>query len=494
VRPFIPLDISGCSLWLDAADPDASGVPPAIGTAIATWVDKSGAGNNALQTNGAYRPTFSNDAGVPAVSFVSANSQHMLGGPLLTSLRYSLFIVARTRLVGALQFFFFNYKRAGGGIGQNFIQYAIADNGTLAMDHLYGESPTTIKSIQGGVTPSNVRFMQTMADSPTNTTQNFFYNGLGLTTNFNNGGLSNVATDVAGYALGCIRAPGAILSLTLNGFIYEVIAYLEDLPSSQRQQIETYLANKWGLVGSTPSNHPAKLTRALTPMFSPTIVGTCQVWFDAADASTVTLTGSNLTQWRDKSGLGRTTSTGPFSTPVYSNSGVTCSGGAGMVMTGTLPSSYDIFVVGAPLASTASWRTLFQVAGGTATHTLLVESGTTRMGTWFNQFNQFGTLTWGGSNAMLFARLNTNLTMNASMNGTVALTAATPAVGAASSATLNLGNANGAGQPWGTINEFLIYSGALTTSERQQVEGYLARKWKIASSLPGGHAFKTLRP
>ncbi len=95
---------------------------------------------------------------------------------------------------------------------------------------------------------------------------------------------------------------------------------------------------------------------------------------------------------------------------------------------------------------------------------------------------------------MLFARLNTNLTMNASMNGTVALTAATPAVGAASSATLNLGNANGAGQPWGTINEFLIYSGALTTSERQQVEGYLARKWNLVSTIPAAHAFKTLRP
>jgi len=39
---------TGITLWLDGADPNGTGVLPAVGSAITTWVDKSGYGNNAL--------------------------------------------------------------------------------------------------------------------------------------------------------------------------------------------------------------------------------------------------------------------------------------------------------------------------------------------------------------------------------------------------------------------------------------------------------------
>jgi hypothetical protein len=45
--------------------------------------------------------------------------------------------------------------------------------------------------------------------------------------------------------------------------------------------------------------------------FKPTDIGGCQLWLDAADATTLTLTGSIVTQWRDKSGSGNN------ATPVY---------------------------------------------------------------------------------------------------------------------------------------------------------------------------------
>ena len=46
----------------------------------------------------------------------------------------------------------------------------------------------------------------------------------------------------------------------------------------------------------------------------------------------------------------------------------------------------------------------------------------------------------------------------------------------------------------GYISEILIYDSALANSDRQKVEGYLAHKWGITGSLPGGHPFKSSPP
>jgi len=45
-----------------------------------------------------------------------------------------------------------------------------------------------------------------------------------------------------------------------------------------------------------------------------------------------------------------------------------------------------------------------------------------------------------------------------------------------------------------SFNEVLVYNTALTTIERQTIEGYLAWKWGIQASLPAGHPFKTAAP
>lgn len=42
--------------------------------------------------------------------------------------------------------------------------------------------------------------------------------------------------------------------------------------------------------------------------------------------------------------------------------------------------------------------------------------------------------------------------------------------------------------------EIIFYDIALTTSNREQIEGYLAHKWGLASNLPVGHPYKSSRP
>jgi len=50
-EPFL----TGAILWLDGADPNGNGIKPSIGTTVATWVDKSGNGNNAYNSG---NPTY----------------------------------------------------------------------------------------------------------------------------------------------------------------------------------------------------------------------------------------------------------------------------------------------------------------------------------------------------------------------------------------------------------------------------------------------------
>ena len=98
---------------------------------------------------------------------------------------------------------------------------------------------------------------------------------------------------------------------TQSSEICEVLMYNSYVTTNERQQIEGYLSWKWGLQG--PST-----TITYTP-FTPTTISGCALWFDAADSSTLTLSGSNVTQWNDKSGNGRNTSSALGTSSLVSN-------------------------------------------------------------------------------------------------------------------------------------------------------------------------------
>jgi hypothetical protein len=46
----------------------------------------------------------------------------------------------------------------------------------------------------------------------------------------------------------------------------------------------------------------------------------------------------------------------------------------------------------------------------------------------------------------------------------------------------------------GTISEVLVYNVNHTTTQRQEVEGYLAWKWGLQASLPAGHPYLSAAP
>jgi len=100
------------------------------------------------------------------------------------------------------------------------------------------------------------------------------------------------------------------------GTIQEVIVY-ESLTTSQRLQVEAYLAKKWNLVGLLPPPHPGKSLPAISTSFIPKSINTLQLWLDAADPISVNSTITGIT-WYDKSG-----SSNNMSYYIYSSGSVT---------------------------------------------------------------------------------------------------------------------------------------------------------------------------
>jgi hypothetical protein len=158
---------------------------------------------------------------------------------------------------------------------------------------------------------------------------------------------------------------------------------------------------------------------------------------------------------------------------------------------------YDIFTVATANSVTNVYRTLLRTGGNPGTHPFLLQVNTNNLGMWDSSaFRQFGSLTMAASEkALVYATMASNRTIQAAKNGTISLTNST--VAGNESIIVAIGNLQavyGGGQPWGTLQELILYSTTLLISQRQQVEGYLAWKWGLQGSLPSSHPYKLFPP
>jgi hypothetical protein len=113
-----------------------------------------------------------------------------------------------------------------------------------------------------------------------------------------------------------------------KGLMGEIIMFNRQLADFDRFQVEGYLSWKWGIQSSLPSNHPYKntapylfLKSTYVQPFNPSNVVGLQLWLDASDNSTLTFSGSNVTQWADKSGFNRHATKKETNNPTYSATG-----------------------------------------------------------------------------------------------------------------------------------------------------------------------------
>ena len=519
--PFKPTDIGGCSLWLDGTDPAGTSVQPASGSTISTWVDKSGNARNATQVGGSL--TYSSTKGVTfdggSSSYYSVPSGTFPTGNTF----YSFFLIVRTSLpAGKYSHLFSSGSPAGG----QAIDIALYPNGLVET----GWWTTNIQSATGIVSANTT----IMLGSTYNSTGLFLYgNGTTIASSTTLGSRNSAAS--LGYVG---AAPGAVNSdQNFIGTMFEAILFSAALTDPQRQQVESYLAQKWGLRQQLPQGHPG--TRGIVypsdpvnllvrvpyqSVFTPTTIANCTLWLDGSDQSSasMSLTGSNITQWNDKSGnnnnftLGSTyvkpnTLNGLSS--VYFNGSTYMSNASLSVNssnhTGFIIALADNIATGTGLGNSANLAGIISFTNGSISSEstgafsyryyvnysgignafdipnngfrLYTPDITPYAGTIICEQFQNGT---GGLflNGVVPSYQNTQPTMPGGFPNT-------------SGCLLGLqwmGNPQRYYQ--GNINEFIMFNSALTTFQRQTIEGYLAWKWGLQANLPANHPYKNAPP
>ena len=275
--------------------------------------------------------------------------------------------------------------------------------------------------------------------------------------------------------------------------LHELIATSNALTSSDRQDVEGYLAAKWGLSAQLPSSHPYKNFEPSgdqwIPPTLPTTISGLVSWLD------MTYPGQTTTNVVDRVG-GSFDNRGP--SPILSN-------------INNLPSLY------LPGYGSALYRDINQTAVGsvllvvtfsdsdTVSHPIIAFNGSPALayvngtlilgntnGYYITSPDPISVTTDLGPNLVFFSWENSNYYL--SVNG------GTPVVGSyaapARSDKFYIGlYTGGVGQsPQMNFGELVVYNQYFEQSERQLLEGYLAWKWSIVNKLPSSHPFSKDSP
>ena len=484
VYGFIPTSITGCVLWMDAADSSTiTGTSP-----VTQWRDKS-VNNYSMTYTGS--PTYRTTAALNNLGCVTFNgttsfnsgTDTMYWSGFSISQPFTVFVVCTKRLSSNANF--------------SFVLEPSTSSGSVI---LYGG--LELKMYAGS------------ADQYTNPILTFVANSTYVYSAVFNGASSLLA--YAGNATSSLNPgtaswPGLYLGRDWGGTYDsgdygEIIFYSGALSTNQRQQVEGYLAQKWGLKSSLPVGHPGlgetiyrsdytkqNVMRAVPyyVAFSPRQISGCSLWLDAADSSTVTGT-SPITAWTDKSGAGRTVTI--TSGPTY---GSTFQAGNRTLSfnNNTITTSIASAVGTGDFTLVAVW---YQSAAGTNTVLSLgtVASSSQSLGFSGNKYNfyQFGDVNesaYSTATPSWVVQIGTRIgsVKKVYINGNVGTTPSSTSYDA-SVTTVTIGKGDNFAIS-GEIGEILIYTGTMSDTNRQLLESYLAQKWGLTASLPGGHSHAT---
>ena len=475
--PTTPLSIPGCSIWLDAADPTSLTLS---GSTVTTWRDKSGNGNNFTSVIGSTSVT--TDNGMNVVNF-SANDAVMRSTnqvPLTTS--SAIFVVSKLLSINSSTF---SYILALPDIlGWDDYSFRYRDGSSLIGTRAYG----------GGGVDGDIG------------NGNYYVNGVFDPTG--GGQFLNKYSVISTIKPGRSGTTRVLLSSSssgryFKGYIAEFLYYSGGVTLSQRETIEKYLMQKWGL-GLLPLSHPyANFIPSPLTEFIPKSITGCALWLDAADTSSITLSGTNVTEWKDKSGNqnnstsctatyvsginGRATMNNPVISGPIANSGSSTVSVFVIASNNRIGNPYDNMIAlnVSPITNYYASGSLFIARAGDNTNPQL----------YYGFMNGFPN---GDLVATFSAAFNTGFMFNVFQTGTTGTTYGNGTnYGSLTTrgATFNythyyIGTCTG-GPAWiGNIGEVLIYNKDLTTTERQQVESYLTLKWGLNPSLPVNHPYK----
>ena len=543
ISDFDPRTLGGCVLWLDAADsntvysaftgtfPSATGTTlAAIGDNVVLWSDKSGQTNNATQNTDSSIATFTLNTGIPATMITNGIRFGNLGSfrldpnkvPIGTS-PMTIFIVSKS--------FDATTRHSLIHIGDNSASARFVQINKSVTDGVLFGNNNSENYPHSGAFNTNQTFITTGLISGDNSTSNNFIiggwsNGTPFSTNNNFDGMSlNLSVSNAYVGIGA-----AVHGY--KGDMNEILIFNRALQNDERQQVEGYLAWKWGVVQNLPVTHPYYYAKAPQTAFQPTNFPSCALWLDAADRNTVS---GPVTQWNDKSGNGRHfVAAGSSPTPTFSNSAFL--GRPGIQFTRTVNTSRTVLQwtnSATPLVT--SDITVMMLVRRTANNTSqdrLLSATSTLNSEDSDKADSFGFVNRFGSNSIIHRNgRNTattppvenigagasqiiTMTINRStLTSTIRRSNSTATTTGTrtgeSDSVLNLrqirlgtitekqeGSSDGGLFTFqGVFSEVLIYNSVLTTTQLDNLEGYLAWKYQLATTLlPSSHQYYTASP
>ena len=454
LRVFQPNDVTGCSLWLDAADSSTiTGT-----TSVTAWRDKSGNGNNAVFTG-------TNPSYTPANKYVETsnlNQEFSVPGTIFNTVGGSLFIVYADKQQNT----------------QNGMLYAISSGYT---PHLFDQCLFRADGYSyalGGVDlPGNTFKTALNTKNTLLYSINYVHNTVNYTVTVNGTVFPFTSSGVVVPSGSLVFSGGwgGAANIKFN----EIIFFNSVLTTSQRQQIEWYLANKWGIFSTSPVSTPL------------TISGS-GIWLDGADTSSMTFSSGAITQWRDKSGssnhFGLTRGT---ATSILDNGRNVVNFGEATVMTSTNSISF----------TTSS--AFFIVSKMTSTNGAQDLLGFPSFGNGFALRFFSSILYSGNSDDLSLGNYYVNGNFNPSYPSTTyyntysLISTLVPSRGGTTVISLSDNwLLEGHAQRFfiGNIAEFIFYPGGVTNIQRQKIEGYLANKWGLTLPAPTVHPYDKYPP
>jgi len=486
--PFTPTQIPGCQVWLDAADTTSYRLS---GTNLTSWSDKSGTGKT-FSFSGT--PTYKANAlaTLPTVVFNTTMLTTTFGSSIGSGdVAYFAVWIQYTNNSGILM-------SLGGtstpalGLGCNG-KYNLFEWGGPESDYNFTASISYNQYvIQTGTIRSNAMLCSVNGYTGTNATSTQSQ----TSTTFTIGSSSSVGS---GYKI--------------NGEVAEILVYVGTVSTAQQQQIEGYLAWKWGLQSSLNPSHPYATVNPdppiypvvpypflsyvkSSPEFDPRLISGCVLWLDGQDLTTlfqntsgttpVTTAGQVVQLWKDKSSTANNASSSSSSMTYAQNSiyfpGSQSTGlslNASLLPNGTSDSTW-FFVINTTTTATG----VFFAAGssGSSLRQFYLLSGNL-------QADESGVVGISGTTAantgsnVIFSCLESQstTTLTGWQNG---------AQFATKTFTFNIGTAGatigtdiGSFIYTGYVSEILCFNTSVSATQRQQVEAYLAKKWNVTATL-----------
>ena len=472
-----PLIISGCQLWLDSADQSSI---VASGSTVTQWNDKSTNSNNATAVG-----TPKVNADIAGIAFDGSSYFTLPDGAIpYDDTSYTIYIVATIS-----------------NSGDNSHLMSMGDDGSGGPATVIRASNSTDLYVQwaalggGAFTPRSPFILTTKYI--TEGAASLFQNGTIASVNATPG----VRTQTNTFNVLGSRSDGLA---ALRGVIYQVLVYNVAHTTEEQQLVEGYLAYRWSLQGLLPSTHQYYLAppekNPIMP-FQPNKLAALQLWLDGKRINPLATTGNPVQTWIDYSynGYNATQNT-------VENQPTSVAGGG--IYFDSATANFLTLIQAAPLGSSKSC--FFVTSGSSTNQAYLYATNNNYMELIFNynettpSISQLNVGQYAGDGDFItpgtalpqislynYTTINdiSNIgyymgTQVFNINPFYAFTSA--AIGAIATGGVNYFD--------GTIYEMVCFNRALSTEERQKVEGYLAWKWGIEASLPVEHPYSSAAP